>query len=88
MGIALSAADLAVVTEIYAAREAPLPGVSGRQVADAAGKAGVRVIFEPNRDALGRRVLAALKSGDVVLTLGAGDITRLGPELAAWLSAA
>ena len=88
MGIALSAADLAVVTEIYAARETPLPGVSGRLVADAAGKAGVRVIFEPDRAALGRRVLAALEPGDVVLTLGAGDITRLGPELAEWLSAA
>ncbi len=87
MGIALAAADLAVVTEIYAAREAPLPGVSGRQVADAVGRAGTAVIFEPDRDALGRRVLAALHPGDVVLTLGAGDITRLGPELAAWLSA-
>jgi UDP-N-acetylmuramate--alanine ligase len=88
MGVALAAADLAVVTEIYAAREAPLPGVSGRQVADATGRAGTAVIFEPDRDALGRRVLAALRPGDVVLTLGAGDITRLGPELAAWLSAA
>jgi UDP-N-acetylmuramate--alanine ligase len=62
--------------------------VSGRQVADATGRAGTAVIFEPDRDALGRRVLAALRPGDVVLTLGAGDITRLGPELAAWLSAA
>ena len=88
MGIALAAADLAIVTEIYAAREAPVAGVSGRQVADAAGKAGARVIFEPDRAALGRRVLAALQPGDVVITLGAGDITHLGPELAGWLSAA
>jgi len=76
------------VTEIYAAREAPVAGVSGRQVADAAGKAGAAVIFEPDREALGRRVLAAVRPGDVVITLGAGDITHLGPELAGWLSAA
>jgi len=88
MGIALAAADLAIVTEIYAAREAPVAGVSGRQVADAAGKAGAAVIFEPDREALGRRVLAAVRPGDVVITLGAGDITHLGPELAGWLSAA
>jgi UDP-N-acetylmuramate--alanine ligase len=88
MGVALSAADLAIVTEIYAAREAPVAGVSGRQVADAAGKAGAAVIFEPDRTALGRRVLAALRPGDVVLTLGAGDITHLGRELAEWLPAA
>ena len=88
MGIALAAADLAIVTEIYAAREAPVAGVSGRQVADAAGKSGAAVIFEPDREALGRRVLAAIRPGDVVLTLGAGDITLLGPELAGWLSAA
>lgn len=88
MGIALAAADLAIVTEIYAAREDPMPGVSGRQVAQAAGQAGVEVLFEPDRAALGRRVLEVLRPGDVVLTLGAGDITRLGPELAGWLSAA
>lgn len=88
MGIALAASDLAVVTEIYAAREAPLAGVSGRQVADAAAQAGAQVLFEPDRAKLGRRVLESLKPGDVVITLGAGDITRLGPELAKWLSAA
>ncbi|MEO8227623.1 MAG: UDP-N-acetylmuramate--L-alanine ligase, partial [Gemmatimonadota bacterium] len=88
MGIALAGSDLAVVTEIYAAREEPLAGVSGRQVADAAAKAGAQVLFEPDRAKLGRRVLESLKPGDVVITLGAGDITRLGPELAKWLSAA
>ncbi len=88
MGVALAAADLAVVTEIYAAREAPIPGVSGRQVAEAAARAGAEVLFEPDRASLSHRVLALLRPGDVVLTLGAGDITRLGPELAALLAAA
>jgi UDP-N-acetylmuramate--alanine ligase len=88
MGRALAAADLVFVTEIYAAREQPVPGVSGKQVADAAARAGADVRFEAVRADVGRRVREALKPGDVVLTLGAGDITRVAPELVRWLSAA
>ncbi len=88
MGQALAAADVAVVTEIYAAREKPVPGVSGRAVADAARAAGADVHFAPERATVGQLVRGLLRPGDVVLTLGAGDITRLGPELAAWLRAA
>jgi UDP-N-acetylmuramate--alanine ligase len=88
MGQALAAADLAIVTEIYAAREQPMDGVSGRQVAAAAERAGVATVFEASRAALGRRVLGLIRPGDVVLTLGAGDVTRVGAELVEWLSAA
>ena len=88
MGQALAAADLVFVTEIYAAREQPVPGVSGRQVADAASRAGADARFEEVRADVGRRVRDALRPGDVVLTLGAGDITRVAPELVRWLSAA
>jgi UDP-N-acetylmuramate--alanine ligase len=88
MGEALAAADLVVVTEVYAAREQPISGVSGRQVADAARRAGVDARFEPTRADVGRRVYEALAPGDVVLTLGAGDITRVGPELVQWMDAA
>ncbi|MEP6689435.1 MAG: Mur ligase family protein, partial [Gemmatimonadales bacterium] len=88
MGVALAAADLVVVTEVYAAREQPMDGVSGRQVADAARQAGADARFEPTRADVGRRVYEALAPGDVVLTLGAGDITRVGPELVRWLDAA
>jgi UDP-N-acetylmuramate--alanine ligase len=88
MGRALAAADLVIVTEVYAAREQPIPGVSGRRVADAAVRAGANAQFEPTRAEVGRRVYDALRPGDVVLTLGAGDITRVGPELARWLNAA
>jgi UDP-N-acetylmuramate--alanine ligase len=88
MGEALAAADLVVVTDVYAAREQPIPGVSGRQVADAAQQAGADARFEPARAEVGRRVYEALEPGDVVLTLGAGDITRVGPELVGWLGAA
>jgi UDP-N-acetylmuramate--alanine ligase len=88
MGAALAAADLVVVTEIYPAREQPIAGVSGAQVAEAAERAGAATVFESDRPAVGRRVLGLLRPGDVVLTLGAGDITRVGPELVKWLRAA
>ena len=81
MGSALAAADLVVVTEIYAAREQPVPGVSGRRVAEAASAAGGTAHFEADRAGLGRLVASHLRAGDVVLTMGAGDITRVGPEL-------
>lgn len=88
MGRALAAADVAVVTEIYAAREQPVAGVSGRAVAEAARAAGATVTFAPERAKVGEVMRGLLRPGDVLLTLGAGDITRLGPELAAWLRAA
>jgi UDP-N-acetylmuramate--alanine ligase len=88
MGEALAAADLVIVTEIYPAREQPIAGVSGQQVAVAAERAGADARFEPTRADVGRTVYQALRAGDVVLTLGAGDITRVAPELVRWLSAA
>jgi UDP-N-acetylmuramate--alanine ligase len=88
MGQALAAADLVIVTEIYPAREQPIAGVSGQQVADAAERAGADARFEPTRAEVGKTVYQTLRAGDVVLTLGAGDITRVAPELVRWLSAA
>ncbi len=81
MGQALRAADLAVVTDVYGAREQPIPGVTGRLVADAAREAGARVIYEPDRGGLGQRVFAELGTGDLLLTLGAGDVTHLAREV-------
>ncbi|MEK6689311.1 MAG: cyanophycin synthetase, partial [Gemmatimonadota bacterium] len=81
MGRSLALADLVFVTEVYAAREAPIPGVSGRLVAEAARRAGAEVVFGADRETLTAQVLASLSPGDVVLTLGAGDITSLGGEL-------
>ncbi len=91
MGVALAAADVAVVTEIYAAREQPMPGITGRTVAEAAeteGKGSVRVLFEPDKSRLQDRLLELVRAGDIIITLGAGDITRVGRELIQWLRAA
>jgi UDP-N-acetylmuramate--alanine ligase len=81
MGQALATADLAVVTDVYAAREQPIEGVSGLLVAEAASRHGARAVYESSRAALARRVVSLLQPGDVLLSLGAGDITRLGREV-------
>ncbi len=77
-GIALATADVVVVTAIYPAREQPIAGVTGQVVAEAAEMAGATVEWIPDREALLDRVGQLMTDGDVVLTLGAGDITQVG----------
>jgi UDP-N-acetylmuramate--alanine ligase len=80
-GTALSRADVVFLTEIYPAREQPLPGVTSALVADALRKAGRAPEWVGDRGALADALAATAKEGDVVLTLGAGDITHTGTEL-------
>ncbi len=87
MGRALAAADLVVVADVYGAREQPEPGVTGKLVADAAVAHGAFVLYEPNRSALASEVAGLVRDGDVLLTLGAGDITKVGAEVRAFLEA-
>jgi len=84
LGRALAAADLVVVTDVYAAREDPEPGVDGALVATAARHArpDLDCRYAPDRATLAPRVATLLQPGDLVLTLGAGDITTLPDELA------
>ncbi len=81
MGRALARADSVVVTEVYASREQPLPGVSGRLVADAAEAAGAEVHWVADRSEIPAVLGGYARSGDVVVTMGAGDITFTGREL-------
>lgn len=81
MGTALGAADGVVVMDIYLARETPEPGVTSAIISDAVPLAGDRVVFEPAWDRVAGHVLAWAQPGDMILTLGAGDVTRLGPEI-------
>jgi UDP-N-acetylmuramate--alanine ligase len=82
-GASLAAADLVVVTDVYAAGESPIPGVSGKLVADAAeatrGGGGVRYL--PKRSDLVAFLAEEVRPGDLVLTLGAGDITMVSVEV-------
>jgi UDP-N-acetylmuramate--alanine ligase len=88
MGVALSVADLVIVADVYGAREQPMPGITGALVAEAAMQAGAVTIYEPDRSRLTERVQEAIRPGDLVLTLGAGDVTRVGRELVQCLPAA
>jgi UDP-N-acetylmuramate--alanine ligase len=81
-GRALDAADQVFVLDVYGAREQPLPGVSGASVAE---HVGVPVRYLPDFSAVAQEVAAAAGPGDVIVTMGAGDVTLLGPEIVAAL---
>ena len=75
-------ADEVFVTEIYPAGEPPISGVSGAAVARAIQQAGhPSVTWVPRKEELVDRLMPALKPGDLVLTLGAGDIWKAGTQL-------
>ena len=83
-------ADLVVVTDVYAAREDPEPGVDGSLVAAAVRRArpDLRCVYAPDRAGLAALVADLLEPGDLLLTLGAGDITTLADEVAPLLATA
>ncbi len=80
-GRPLAGADRVVVTEVYAAGEAPIPGVSGKVVAEAVAAAGGSVRFVPGLAATTELLAGSVASGDLVLLLGAGDITGIAEPL-------
>jgi UDP-N-acetylmuramate--alanine ligase len=77
-GEALDGADLVFVLDVYAAREQPIAGVSGAIIA---GHITVPVSYVPDFSAVAPLVADAAMPGDVVVTMGAGDVTMLGPEI-------
>ncbi|MER6917317.1 UDP-N-acetylmuramate--L-alanine ligase [Streptomyces sp. NPDC000594] len=79
MGRALALADASVVLDIYPAREDPVPGVTSELIIDAARAAGAEVAAAPDRTAVAETVAGMARPGDLVLTMGAGDVTDLGP---------
>jgi UDP-N-acetylmuramate--alanine ligase len=83
LGQALGLADEVLVLDVYAAREDPEPGVSGELVASRV--PGNRARYEPDAAGAVSAVAATGKPGDLVLTMGAGDVTRLGPLIVAAL---
>ncbi len=86
-GQALAAADAVFLTEIYPAREKPIAGVTSDLIERALQGAGGILAWRGERPSLAEALAGAVHKGDVVLTIGAGDITKTGPELLARLEA-
>ncbi|MFE2628738.1 glutamate ligase domain-containing protein, partial [Streptomyces sp. NPDC059374] len=79
MGEALALADASLVLDIYPAREDPIPGITSELVVDAARAAGADVTPVHDKGEVPSLVAGMTKPGDLVLTMGAGDVTDLGP---------
>ena len=85
-GAALGLADEVVVLDVYAAREDPVPGVTGALVTDAVPLPADRVLFAPDRSEVAGELARRARPGDLVITMGAGDVTALGPDILAALA--
>jgi UDP-N-acetylmuramate--alanine ligase len=82
LGQSLCGADVVVITDVYAAGEEPMPGVTGKLLVDALAEAapGKRLVYLPRRHDVVEFLAAEVRPGDLVLTLGAGDITMVAEE--------
>jgi UDP-N-acetylmuramate--alanine ligase len=85
MGRAVARADASVVLDIYPAREDPIPGVTSALIIDAATAKGADVTAEHDKSAIPELIAGMAKPGDLVVTMGAGDVTDLGPKILARL---
>jgi UDP-N-acetylmuramate--alanine ligase len=84
-GAALAKADVIALADIYPAREQPIAGVTSRLIADAARAAVRTAAWEGARAEMAEALKGLVRNGDIVFTVGAGDITKTGPELLALL---
>ncbi|HYN56596.1 MAG TPA: UDP-N-acetylmuramate--L-alanine ligase [Motilibacterales bacterium] len=80
-GEALGLADQVVVLEVYAPGEVPIPGASGQSMASHVPLPPDQVVFEPSWSAVAAQLADRARPGDIVMTLGAGDIVLLGAEV-------
>lgn len=85
LGRAAAGADQVLVTDVYGSSEAPVPGVTGQLVADAAAAAGANVTYVPYLTEVVDHLAEVVTEGDLVLVTGAGDVTQVGPALLARL---
>jgi len=85
-GEALAQADVLFLTDIYAAREKPIAGVTGEMIAKPARAAGGDVRYVPDREDLVGRIAGELRPGDLCITMGAGNLDRAARDLVTALS--
>lgn len=79
-GVALGLADEVVLLEVYAAGEAAIPGASGQSIA-AHVPGSTTVVFEPSWSAVPERLVERARPGDIIMTMGAGDVSTLVPQI-------
>ncbi len=82
---ALELADEAVVMDVCGDREDPIPGIDGSLVASAVAPGTAHVIYQPDWDAAAPTVAAIARPGDLVITVGCGDVTKVAPQIVAEL---
>jgi UDP-N-acetylmuramate--alanine ligase len=83
LGQSLATADVVVLTDVYDAGELPIPGITGKLLVDALLEAAprIRAVYLPHRADLAPFLAREVRRGDLVLTMGAGDITMVGEEM-------
>ena len=75
-------ADKLIITDIYAAGEKPIPGISGQALYEGVKKYGHRdVTFIADKDKVAAHMATVLKKGDLMITLGAGDVWKIGEQV-------
>mgnify|MGYP003337665463 FL=1 len=87
-GEALGLADVVVVLEVFAPGEEPIPGANGLTMANNVPLPADQVVFEPSWAAVPAQLASRAHPGDIIMTLGAGDIGLLAPEILTLLEAA
>ena len=81
-GAAFQNADILVLTDIYSAGEAPIAGVNGQLIADEVlRQTAQKVVYIPKREDVAGYLQSVVQPGDLVMTMGAGDIYKTGEEL-------
>ncbi|HKC27597.1 MAG TPA: UDP-N-acetylmuramate--L-alanine ligase [Jatrophihabitans sp.] len=78
---AMALADIAVVMDIFPAREEPIPGVTGATISDLINLPSDQVIYEPRYEAVPERIAAVAHPGDLVVTMGIGNVYLLCDEI-------
>ncbi|TCS80863.1 UDP-N-acetylmuramate--L-alanine ligase [Pectinatus cerevisiiphilus] len=81
-GNCFSQADVLIFTDIYSAGEKPIPGISGKTILDEVEKTGKKAVYIENMNEISSYVQKIMKPGDLIITMGAGNIFKCGEELA------
>ena len=87
LAVAVEPADEVVVMDVCGDREDPLPGIDGRLVSDAVRPGTAHVSYEPEWDRAAPTVAEIARPGDLVITVGCGDVTKVAPRIVAELRA-